>query len=55
VTQPILLEVCYTGIYRCQHSIYWEVPQKIRGKLKWVNNEKLEAWLKENEAGGGTY
>jgi len=38
--QPILLEVHNTGIYGHEHSVNWEVPQKICGRLKCINNEK---------------
>ena len=50
--QQIILEVYNTGIYGHEHSVYWEVPRKIYGRLKCIFNEKLEAQLMENEAGG---
>jgi hypothetical protein len=50
--QPILLEVYNTRVYGHEHSVNWEVPQKMCGKLKCINNEKLEAQLLENEACG---
>jgi hypothetical protein len=53
--QPILLEVHNTGVYGHEHSVNWEVPQKIRGRLKCSNNEKLEAQLLEHEAVGRVY
>ena len=50
--QPVLLEVDNTGVYGHEHSVNWEVPQKICGRLKNISNEKLKAHLLENEACG---
>jgi len=48
--QPMLLEVHNTGVYGHEHSVNWEVPQKICGRLKYINNEELAAQLLENES-----